>query len=41
METGASLISFLISLVLTAWFVIFSVLVVQKLNKVIELLGKK
>jgi len=41
MTTGMSLISGLISLALTAWFVIFSVLVIQKLDKVIELLGKK
>jgi hypothetical protein len=41
MSTGATLISFLISLALTAWFVIFSVLVIQRLDKIIELLGKK
>jgi len=41
MVTGASFIGGLVSLVLTVWFVIFSVLVIQKLDKVIELLGKK
>ena len=41
MTNGVSLISGLISLVLTVWFVYFSVLVIQKLDKVIELLGKK
>ncbi len=41
MGTGISLIGGLISLALTVWFVIFSVLVIQKLDKVIELLGKK
>ena len=40
MATGASFISGLVSLALTIWFVIFSVLVIQKLDKVIELLGK-
>jgi len=41
MAGGASFIGGLISLVLTVWFVVFSVLVIQKLDKVIELLGKK
>jgi len=41
MVTGASFIGGLISLILTVWFVVFSVLVVRKLDKVIELLGKK
>jgi len=41
MVTGASFIGGLVSLVLTVWFVVFSVLVIQKLDKVIELLGKK
>jgi hypothetical protein len=41
MATGVSLIGGLISLVLTVWFVVFSVLVIQRLDKVIELLGKK
>ncbi len=38
---SASLIGGIISLALTVWFVIFSVLVVLKLGKVIELLEKK
>ncbi|MFH0917954.1 MAG: hypothetical protein V1830_02355 [Candidatus Omnitrophota bacterium] len=41
MVTGASFIGGLISLVLTIWFVVFSVLVIQKLDKLIELLAKK
>jgi len=41
MVTGASFIAGLISLVLTVWFVYFTVLVIQKLDKVIELLEKK
>lgn len=41
MVTGASFIGGLISLALMVWFVTFSVLVLQKLDKVIELLGKK
>ena len=41
MTNSVGLISGLISLVLTVWFVCFSVLVIQKLDKVIELLGKK
>jgi hypothetical protein len=41
MVTVPALISVLISLALTVWFVIFSVLVIQKLDKVIELLAKK
>ena len=41
MVTGASFIAGLVSLILTAWFVIFSVLVIQRLDKAIELLGKK
>ena len=41
MVTGVSFISGLISLALTVWFVIFSILVIQKLDKVIELLAKK
>ena len=36
-----SFIGALISLILTVWFVYFSVLVIQKLNKLIEILGKK
>lgn len=34
-------LSGLVSLALTVWFVVFSVLMVQKLDKIIELLGKK
>jgi hypothetical protein len=41
MVNSVSFISGLISLALTVWFVYFSVLVIQKLDKVIELLGKK
>ncbi|MFA4854246.1 MAG: hypothetical protein WC616_02715 [Candidatus Omnitrophota bacterium] len=41
MGYGLSFIGGLISLVLTVWFVCFSVLVIQKLDKIIELLGKK
>jgi hypothetical protein len=41
MGYGLSFIGGLISLVLTVWFVYFSVLVIQKLDKIIELLGKK
>ncbi len=42
MNNGApSFIAGLISLALTVWFVYFTVLVVQKLNKLIELLDKK
>jgi hypothetical protein len=41
MVTGASFIGGLISLVLTIWFVVFTVLVVQKLDKLIDLLSKK
>lgn len=41
MGYGLSFIGGLISLVLTVWFVVFSVLVVRKLDKIIELLGKK
>jgi hypothetical protein len=41
MVTGASFIGGLISLVLTIWFVVFTVLVVQKLDKLIDLLNKK
>jgi hypothetical protein len=35
-----TIISGIISLALTVWFVCFSILVVKKLNKLIELLGK-
>ena len=41
MATGVNLIGDLVTLVLTIWFVVFSVLVIQKLDKVIELLGRK
>ena len=41
MGSGAGFIGGLISLALTVWFVICSVLLVQKLDKIIELLGKK
>jgi len=41
MVTGASFIGGLISLALTIWFVVFTVLVIQKLSKIVELLGKK
>jgi hypothetical protein len=41
MGYGLSFIGGLISLVLTVWFVCFSVLVIKKLDKIIELLGKK
>ena len=36
-----SFIGGLISLALTVWFVCFSVLVIQKLNNLIEILSKK
>jgi hypothetical protein len=41
MGEGASLVAGLVSLALTAWFVYFSILVVRKLDKIIELLDKK
>jgi hypothetical protein len=41
MGYGVNFISALISLALMIWFVYFSVLVIQKLDKLIELLGKK
>jgi hypothetical protein len=41
MAYGINLISGLISLALTVWLVVFSVLVIQKLDKIIESLGKK
>ncbi|HNW39547.1 MAG TPA: hypothetical protein PL125_00155 [Candidatus Omnitrophota bacterium] len=41
MATGANFIAGLVSLALTVWFVYFSVLVIQKLDKMIELLEKK
>jgi hypothetical protein len=39
-SSGVSILSGLISLALTVWFVVFTVLVLQKLDKIIEL-GKK
>jgi hypothetical protein len=39
--TVSGFIAGLIPLVLTVWFVVFTVLVVKKLDKVIELLEKK
>ena len=39
MEYGLSFMSGLISLALTIWLVYFSVLVIQKLDKIIELLS--
>jgi len=41
MANAANFVAGLISLGLTVWFVVFSVLVVIKLNKIVELLGKK
>jgi hypothetical protein len=41
MSAGVSFIGGLISLALTVWFVYFSILVIQKLDKLIDLLGKK
>jgi hypothetical protein len=41
MEYGLGFISGLISLALTIWLVYFSISVLQKLDKVIELLNKK
>lgn len=38
---GAGALGRLIPLALTVWFVIFSILVINKLNKILELLGKK
>ena len=40
MGLGANFIAGLISLVLTVWFVVFTVLVLQKLDKMAELLEK-
>ncbi|HTZ11995.1 MAG TPA: hypothetical protein VMD04_06465 [Candidatus Margulisiibacteriota bacterium] len=39
--TATALISGVISLALTVWFVLFTVLVVKKLDKIVELLEKK
>ena len=41
MATGVNIISGLISLALTIWFIYFTVLVIQKLGKIVELLEKK
>jgi tryptophan-rich sensory protein len=41
MSNGASLIAGVISLGLTVWFVVFTVLVVLKLSKIAKLLDKK
>lgn len=41
MANAASFIAGLISLALTVWFVVFSVLVVRKLDRLIELMEKK
>lgn len=38
---GVGLLSVLISFGLILWFVIFSILVLLRLDKIIELLGKK
>jgi len=38
---GVSAIAALMSLALTVWFVIFTVLVVKKLDRIAELLSKK
>ena len=41
MEYGLSFMSGLVSLALTIWLVYFSISVLQKLDKIIELLSKK
>jgi len=41
MGYGVGLLGGLISLALTVWFVYFSVMVLKKLDNIIELLGKK
>jgi len=41
MSNGASLVAGIISLGLTVWFVVFTVLVVVKLSKIAQLLSKK
>lgn len=38
---GMNLAAGLLSLALTVWFVVFTVLVVKKLDRLIDLLGKK
>jgi hypothetical protein len=39
--TTTALISGIVSLALTVWFVVFTVLVIKKLDKIAELLEKK
>jgi len=41
MGYGVSAISGLITLALTVWFVVFTILVVTKLERIIELLSKR
>jgi len=41
MSPGAGFLAGLISLALTVWFVVFTVLVLKKLDNIIELLSKK
>jgi len=41
MGYGMGFLGGLISLALTVWFVVFTVLMIQKLDKIIELLSKK
>ncbi len=41
MYMGMGFVSGLISLALIVWFVVFSVFVIQRLDKIIELLSKK
>ncbi len=41
MVCGTGFLNSLISFALTVWIVIFTMLVVKKLDKIIELLGKK
>ncbi len=41
MTGSGNFIAGIISLALTVWFVVFTVLVIQKLDKIVELLGKK
>jgi hypothetical protein len=41
MGFGVSAIGGLISLALTVWFVIFTILVINKLDRIAELLSKK
>ncbi|MFH0826470.1 MAG: hypothetical protein V1923_01080 [Candidatus Omnitrophota bacterium] len=41
MGYGVSSIGALVSLALTVWFVVFTVLVIKKLDRIAELLSKK